>query len=65
LVALSEKIAVTPGFLQHDPTALIVELSTTGTANVTAGNPPSGSIRGDAVVSSPLVKNIRQVSANA
>ncbi len=48
--------------LQHDPTALIPELPTTGTANISTGNVPSGSERGDAVVSIPLVQNIRQVT---
>ena len=47
--------------LQHDPTALISELPTTGTANISTGTASSGSERTNAVVSIPLVQNIRQV----
>jgi hypothetical protein len=46
--------------LQHDQTALIAELSTTGTADINPGN-SSGSELSNAVVSIPLVQNIRQV----
>ena len=48
--------------LQHDPTALISELSPAGTANIGTYTAASGSERGDAVVSIPLVQNIRQVT---
>jgi hypothetical protein len=48
--------------LQHDPTALIPELPIACTTNIGAENPPSGSEVRDAVVSIPLVQNIRQVS---
>lgn len=41
--------------LQHDQTALIAELSTTGSADISASN-PSGSERGNTVVSIPLVQ---------
>ena len=41
--------------LQHDQTALIAELSTTGSAHISASN-PSGSERGNTVVSIPLVQ---------
>ena len=47
--------------LQHDPTALISELPTTSTANIGPDTASSGSGRSDAVVSIPLVQNIRQV----
>ena len=47
--------------LQHDQAALIAELSTTGTADINHNN-SSGSERGNAVVSIPLVQNIRQVN---
>ncbi|ABQ33477.1 hypothetical protein BBta_1237 [Bradyrhizobium sp. BTAi1] len=48
--------------LQHDPTALIAELPAPGAANIGADTAASGSERSDAVVSIPLVQNIRQVS---
>ena len=51
--------------LQHDLAALISELPTTGTANISTGNAPSRSKRADAVVSVLLVKNIRQVVIEA
>jgi len=47
--------------LQHDPTALIPELPPAGTANIGTDTAASVSERGDAVVSIPLVQNIRQV----
>jgi len=51
--------------LQHHQTALIAELPTTGAADIIAPNASSGSERINAVVSIPLVQNIRQViSAN-
>ena len=46
--------------LQHDQTALIAELSTTGSADINPGN-SSGSEPGHAVVSIPLVQSIRQI----
>ena len=46
--------------LQHDQAALILELSTTRTGDINPGN-SSGSERSYAVVSIPLVQNIRQV----
>ena len=49
--------------LQHDQTALIAELPTAGAADIIAPNASSGSERSDAVVSIPLVQNIRQVTA--
>lgn len=47
--------------LQHNTTALIPELSATSTADINPRN-PSGSERSNAIVSIPLVQNIRQVS---
>ena len=47
--------------LQHDQAALILELSTTRTGDINPGN-SSGSERSYAVVSIPLVQNIRQVN---
>jgi hypothetical protein len=46
--------------LQHDTTALIPELPTTGSADINPGN-SSGKEPSNAVVSIPLVQNIRQV----
>ena len=48
--------------LQHDRTALIAELPAPGAANIGADTAASGSERSDAVVSIPLVQNIRQVT---
>ena len=50
--------------LQHDQTALIPELSTASTADVGPRSDPSGSDHSNAIVSIPLVQNIRQVSIN-
>ena len=49
--------------LQHDQTALIPELSTASTADVGPRSDPSGSDHSNAIVSIPLVQNIRQVMA--
>src|SRR5664279_6406360 len=49
--------------LQHDQTALITELSPTGTPDINPGN-SSGLEPSNAVVSIPLVQNIRQVILN-
>jgi hypothetical protein len=48
--------------LQDDPTALIIGLPAARTANIVANNAPSGSEHSDAIISVPLVQNIRQVS---
>jgi hypothetical protein len=48
--------------LQHDQTALVPKLPAARTADISPGHPRSGSDRSNAVVSSPLVQNIRQVS---
>ena len=48
--------------LQHHQTALIAELPTTGAADIIAPNASSGSERINAIVSIPLVQNIRQVN---
>lgn len=50
--------------LQHDPTALVLELSTAGTADVCTSDALSGSDRSNAVVSIPLVQNIHQVTVD-
>ena len=49
--------------LQHDPTALIFGLPAARTANIVANNAPSGSEHSDAIISVPLVQNIRQVTS--
>ena len=46
--------------IQHDPTALILELSAASTPSV--HSPIAGSLLPDAIVSIPLVQNIRQVT---
>ena len=51
--------------LQHDPTALIFGLPAARTANIVANNAPSGSEHSDAIISVPLVQNIRQVNQPA
>ena len=50
--------------LHHDQTALIAELSATSAADINPGNTPSGSERSNAVVSTPLVQNVCQVTAS-
>ena len=49
--------------LQHDQTALIAGLPTTGAADIIARNASPGSERINTVVSIPLVQNIRQFSS--
>ncbi|KQW20673.1 hypothetical protein ASC80_10635 [Afipia sp. Root123D2] len=51
--------------LQHERAALIAELPATGAADIVAEMAASRSERGCAVVSTPLVKNIRQVNQPA
>jgi hypothetical protein len=48
--------------IQHDPTALILELSAASTPNIHSPIAAPGSQLPDAIVSIPLVQNIRQVS---
>jgi hypothetical protein len=48
--------------LQHPAAALILELPTACTTNISASNAASGSERDDATISISLVQNIRQVS---
>ena len=50
--------------LQYDPTALIFGLPATRTANIVANNAPSGSEHSDAIISVPLVQNIRQLTVH-
>ena len=47
--------------IQHDPTALILEQSAASTPNIHSPIAPPGSQLPDAIVSIPLVQNIRQV----
>src|SRR5271155_2876036 len=47
--------------IQHDPTALILELSAASTPNIHSPIAATGSQLPDAIVSIPLVQNIRQV----
>jgi hypothetical protein len=47
--------------IQHDQTAFFSELSTTGAPNISSTD-ASGSEHSNAVVSIPLVQNIRQVN---
>src|SRR5277367_2150519 len=51
-----------PKSIQHDPTALILELSAASTPNIHSPIASAGSELPDAIVSMPLVQNIRQVS---
>ena len=48
--------------IQHDPAALILELSAASTPNIHSPIAPPGSQLPDAIVSIPLVQNIRQVT---
>ena len=48
--------------IQHDPTALILELSAASTTNIHNSIASPGSQLPDAIVSIPLVQNIRQVT---
>ena len=48
--------------LRRDPSALIAELSTTGTIDVCTQLNPSGSDHLNAVISHPLVQEIHQVN---
>src|SRR5208337_4998086 len=48
--------------IQHDPTALILELSAASTPNIHSPIAAPGSQLPDAIVSIPLVQNIRQVN---
>src|SRR5271155_3692385 len=47
--------------IQHDPAALILELPAAGTPNIHSPIASAGSELPDAIVSIPLVQNIRQV----
>src|SRR5271154_5874916 len=47
--------------IQHDPAALILELSAASTPNIHSPIASPGSQLHDAIVSIPLVQNIRQV----
>jgi hypothetical protein len=47
--------------IQHDPTALVLELSAASTPNIHSPITSPGSQLPDAIVSIPLVQNIRQV----
>src|SRR5271154_6345660 len=51
--------------IQHDPAALILELSAASTSNIHSPIASPGSQLPDAIVSIPLVQNIRQVSLDA
>src|SRR5277367_4708022 len=48
--------------IQHDPAALILELSAASTPNIHSPIASPGSQLHDAIVSIPLAQNIRQVS---
>src|SRR5208283_4179745 len=48
--------------IQHDPTALILELSAASTPNIHSPIASPGSQLPDAIVSIPLVQNIREVT---
>src|SRR5271155_1043674 len=51
--------------IRHDPAALILELSAASTPNIHSLIASAGSELPDAIVSIPLVQNIRQVRAAA
>jgi hypothetical protein len=51
--------------IQHDPTALVLELSAASTPNIHSPITSPGSQLPDAIVSITLVQNIRQVTVNS
>src|SRR5271170_7894083 len=51
--------------IQHDPAALILELSAASTSNIHSPIASPGSQLHGAIVSIPLLQNIRQVSSHA